>query len=88
VLWADTRKEKVNNYSDNEELNWRKMARLPHLLAIVLTCVHHVSAATDFSVETSNLSTWNQSDWSLTTNTYLPGQYQSRLSLANGYVVP
>lgn len=40
-------------------------------------------AATDFSV-TAGLSTWNQSDWSLTTTTYIPGQYQSRLSLANG----
>ena len=47
-----------------------------------------VLAKTDFSVSTGNLSAWNQSDWSLTTNTYLPGQYQSRLSLANGYVAP
>ncbi|CCD44773.1 glycoside hydrolase family 65 protein [Botrytis cinerea T4] len=44
-----------------------------------------VSGATDFSVN-AGLSTWNQSDWSLTTTTYIPGQYQSRLSLANGYV--
>ncbi|QSZ36769.1 hypothetical protein DSL72_006652 [Monilinia vaccinii-corymbosi] len=42
-------------------------------------------AATDFSVA-AGLSTWNQSDWSLTTTTYIPGQYQSRLSLANGYI--
>jgi hypothetical protein len=41
----------------------------------------------DLSVVTSNLSSWNQSDWSLTTNTYLPGQYQTRLSLGNGYVI-
>lgn len=44
-----------------------------------------VLAATDFSV-TAGLSSWNQSDWSLTTTTYIPGQYQSRLSLANGYI--
>ncbi|KAM3075170.1 alpha,alpha-trehalase ath1 [Clarireedia jacksonii] len=44
-----------------------------------------VLAATDFSVS-AGLATWNQTDWSLTTNTFIPGQYQSRLSLANGYV--
>ncbi|KAF7908370.1 uncharacterized protein EAF01_004125 [Botrytis porri] len=44
-----------------------------------------VSGTTDFSVN-AGLSTWNQSDWSLTTTTYIPGQYQSRLSLANGYI--
>ncbi|ESZ98511.1 glycoside hydrolase family 65 protein [Sclerotinia borealis F-4128] len=44
-----------------------------------------VLSATDFSVS-AGLSTWNQSDWSLTTTKYIPGQYQSRLSLANGYI--
>lgn len=43
------------------------------------------TAVTDFSVTTSKLSVWNQTDWSLTTKTYIPGQYQSRMSLANGY---
>lgn len=44
-----------------------------------------VFGTTDFSVN-AGLSTWNQSDWSLTTTSYIPGQYQSRLSLANGYI--
>ncbi|PQE33019.1 Acid trehalase protein [Rutstroemia sp. NJR-2017a WRK4] len=44
-----------------------------------------VLAATDFSVS-AGLAAWNQTEWSLTTNTFIPGQYQSRLSLANGYV--
>ncbi|KAF7870317.1 hypothetical protein EAF04_004063 [Stromatinia cepivora] len=43
-----------------------------------------VVAATDFSIS-AGLSTWNQDDWSLTTTTFIPGHYQSRLSLANGY---
>jgi hypothetical protein len=43
----------------------------------------HVLAQTDFST-TSGISTWDQSDWSLTASQYIPGQYQARVSLANG----
>ncbi|PVH84540.1 carbohydrate-binding module family 32 protein [Cadophora sp. DSE1049] len=43
-----------------------------------------VSAVTDFS-PSSGISDWDQSDWSLTANTFIPGQFQSRLSLSNGY---
>lgn len=43
-----------------------------------------VQAATDFSVTTSGIYSWNQSDWSLTATKFIPGQYQSRMSLANG----
>jgi hypothetical protein len=45
-----------------------------------------VSAVTDFSVTNEENWSWDQGDWSLTTNRYVPGQYQSRMSLANGYV--
>lgn len=41
-------------------------------------------AQTDFDVLTSNLSVWDQDDWTLTATQYVPGQYQSRMSLANG----
>lgn len=41
--------------------------------------------AVDFST-TANLSSWNQNDWTLTAHKYVPGEYQSRISLANGYV--
>lgn len=55
------------------------------LRAVVLvSCYAAVRAQTDFSVTTSGLSIWNQSSWSLTTEEYVPGQYQSRISLANG----
>ncbi|TAQ88312.1 hypothetical protein B7494_g3361 [Chlorociboria aeruginascens] len=52
----------------------------------VLLSVWRVIAETDFSVTTGGLSTWNQSEWSLTATTFIPGQYQARISLANGYV--
>lgn len=42
---------------------------------------------TDFSITNTNVSAvWNQTDWSLTTVDYVPAQYQSRISLSNGYV--
>lgn len=41
--------------------------------------------AIDFSTN-ANISSWNQDDWTLTAHQYVPGQYQSRISLANGYV--
>jgi hypothetical protein len=40
-------------------------------------------AQTDFSTS-SGISTWNGTEWSLTATTFIPGQYQSRMSLANG----
>lgn len=49
--------------------------------AAVLSCP--ALAQTDFST-TSGISTWNQQDWSLTATKFIPGQYQSRVSLANG----
>jgi hypothetical protein len=44
-----------------------------------------VAAQTDFAVTSADLYSWDQSDWSLTTKRFVPGQYQSRISLANGY---
>ncbi|TQS32889.1 hypothetical protein Golomagni_06782, partial [Golovinomyces magnicellulatus] len=44
-----------------------------------------VQASIDFSTN-ANLSSWDQDNWTLTTHHYVPGQYQSRISLANGYV--
>ncbi|KAL5353822.1 alpha,alpha-trehalase ath1 [Pseudogymnoascus australis] len=41
----------------------------------------------DFSITNTNVSAvWNQTEWSLTTVDYVPAQYQSRMSLSNGYV--
>ncbi|TVY48570.1 Acid trehalase [Lachnellula cervina] len=54
------------------------------LSLISLFCVSFTAAQTDFSVAGSGIYEWNQSEWSLTATKYSPGQYQSRLSLANG----
>lgn len=41
----------------------------------------------DFSITHTNMtSMWNQADWTLTTTDFVPLNYQSRMSLANGYV--
>jgi hypothetical protein len=56
------------------------------LLLAVLTLNFGVKAQTDFSVTTTSNYTWNQTEWSLTTTNFIPGQFQSRISLANGYV--
>ena len=58
------------------------------LLAITSVLLLKPKAAvadTDFST-TSGIVKWDQADWSLTANTYIPGQYQARVSLANGSV--
>jgi hypothetical protein len=41
-------------------------------------------AQTDFSVTTTSNYAWNQTEWSLATTKFIPGQYQARISLANG----
>lgn len=58
------------------------------LIWLIPLMLRHAAAAAalDFSATTGNISTWNQSDWSLTATKYIPGQFQSRMSLANGYV--
>ncbi len=64
-----------------------KMALIFRLLTASLSCLFLLPPAcaqTDFSVTTSGISKWDQNGWVLSTNSYLPGQYQSRLSLANG----
>ncbi|KAH7356788.1 glycoside hydrolase family 65 protein [Rhexocercosporidium sp. MPI-PUGE-AT-0058] len=63
-------------------LNFKKICEAAASLAVIL--VSGVSAVTDFS-PSSGISDWDQSDWSLTANTFIPGQFQSRLSLSNGY---
>ncbi|KAE8448089.1 hypothetical protein EG329_009854 [Mollisiaceae sp. DMI_Dod_QoI] len=55
-------------------------------LLFALLFVFTVQGATDFSVTTSGIYSWDQSDWSLTATKLIPGQYQSRMSLANGYI--
>ncbi|CZR59855.1 probable ATH1 Acid trehalase, vacuolar [Phialocephala subalpina] len=62
------------------------MAPLTRLLSAIVLLGLGIQAATDFSVTGSGIYEWNQSDWSLTATKYIPGQYQSRMSLANGYV--
>ncbi|RDL37525.1 putative ATH1 Acid trehalase, vacuolar [Venustampulla echinocandica] len=55
------------------------------LLTVLLTSFQ-TRAQDDFSVTSTDNYQWSQADWSLTTTRFTPGQYQSRLSLANGYV--
>ncbi|KAH8602180.1 glycoside hydrolase family 65 protein [Bisporella sp. PMI_857] len=59
--------------------------RPPWRWVTLLAAGRVVQASTDFST-TSGIADWDQSDWSLTANTYIPAQYQARVSLANGYV--
>lgn len=40
--------------------------------------------AEDFSVLDPSNYKWDEPSWSLTTEKFRPGQYQSRLSLSNG----
>ncbi|KAH8685776.1 glycoside hydrolase family 65 protein [Tricladium varicosporioides] len=56
------------------------------LLLSTLLLSSRALASTDFSVTTTSNYAWNQSTWTLTSNRYIPGQYQARLSLANGYI--
>jgi hypothetical protein len=53
------------------------------LLLLFLSAI--AKAQTDFSVINQENYEWGQDDWSLTTTRFVPGQYQSRMSLANGY---
>ncbi|EKD13683.1 uncharacterized protein L3040_005693 [Drepanopeziza brunnea f. sp. 'multigermtubi'] len=62
------------------------MAKWSAIIALVATLLFSaVAAYTDFAV-TGNISEWNQADWSLSTTRFEAGQFQSRMSLANGYV--
>jgi hypothetical protein len=54
------------------------------LLLPALMLALGAQAQTDFSVTTTSNYAWNQTEWSLTTTNFIPGQYQSRISLANG----
>jgi hypothetical protein len=58
------------------------MELLSLLLPLLLSFGAH--AQTDFAVTSTDIYTWNQTEWSLTTTRFTPGQYQSRISLANG----
>jgi hypothetical protein len=60
------------------------MATFTTLLLAVLALGLGAQAQTDFSVTTTSNYEWNQTEWSLTTTKFIPGQYQSRISLANG----
>lgn len=60
--------------------------RLARLAGALLSIVGTVVAQTDFSVTNKDNYNWNQTEWSLATTNFNPGQFQSRISLANGYV--
>lgn len=64
----------------------RLQFKLLAALLLSFTSSFRVNAQTDFAVTSPDIYSWNQSDWSLTTRRFVPGQYQSRISLANGYV--
>lgn len=61
-----------------------KLDKLVTALGVLCNFLAVGLAQTDFSVTNGGLSTWNQSEWSLTSTKLVPGQYQSRLSLSNG----
>ncbi|KAE9378090.1 carbohydrate-binding module family 32 protein [Stipitochalara longipes BDJ] len=65
------------------------MALIKAQFALVLlgtaVLVGRAHAQTDFSVTTVENYGWNQTEWSLATTQFIPGQYQARMSLANGY---
>jgi hypothetical protein len=52
-------------------------------ISVLALGVAGAQALTDFSTS-AGIVDWNNTEWSLAANTYIPGQYQSRLSLANG----
>jgi hypothetical protein len=56
---------------------------LSHFLLLVGLAVCAL-AQRSFYVVDSDDSTWNQQDWTLSTTEYIPAQYQTRMSLANG----
>jgi hypothetical protein len=60
------------------------MDSISRLLLAALMLSFGAQAQTDFSVTTTSNYTWNQSEWSLATTNFIPGQFQSRISLANG----
>lgn len=62
----------------------RLQFKLLAALLLSFTSSFRVNAQTDFAVTSPDIYSWNQSDWSLTTRRFVPGQYQSRISLANG----
>jgi hypothetical protein len=56
------------------------------LLALSCSLPTAGAQGADFSITSSNYTSWNQSAWSLTSTSLIQGQYQARVSLANGYV--
>ncbi|KAF2747088.1 carbohydrate-binding module family 32 protein [Sporormia fimetaria CBS 119925] len=58
------------------------------ILSLLVVGRQLVNAQRDFYVtgEGYSDSTWNQSDWSLSTTMFGPAHYQTRMSLSNGYV--
>ena len=74
----------VSFWNDNWKLEIKViMPSFLRALVVGLLLNLQVLAATDFSTA-SGISTWNGTEWSLTATTFIPGQYQSRSSLANG----
>jgi len=52
---------------------------------LALSTQANAQAQPQFSVTDPRNFAWNQTEWSLTGENFLPNHYQSRLSLANGY---
>ncbi|CAG8951114.1 hypothetical protein HYFRA_00006512 [Hymenoscyphus fraxineus] len=64
---------------------WFNFSLLLFFLALVASTIGVPDTqAEDFSVLDKSNYKWNESTWSLTTEKFRPGQYQSRLSLSNG----
>jgi hypothetical protein len=80
----ELRSSSFNNFRPFNFTVSRTMGNFTTLLLAFLVLSFGAQAQTDFSVTTTSNYAWNQTEWSLTTTKFVPGQYQSRMSLANG----
>lgn len=58
----------------------------PSIVVALLAAVGPSKAQEDFSITSSEFTSWDNDNWVLSTNRLIQGQYQSRAPIANGYV--
>ncbi|PNS15420.1 hypothetical protein CAC42_679 [Sphaceloma murrayae] len=61
---------------------------MPHALWCILAVIGLCNAQEDFSITSSEFTTWDNDNWVLSTNRLIQGRYQSRAPIANGQVLP
>ncbi|TKX25933.1 acid trehalase [Elsinoe australis] len=57
----------------------------PSIVVALLAAVGPSKAQEDFSITSSEFTSWDNDNWVLSTNRLIQGQYQSRAPIANGY---